>query len=149
LEKKFLRIVFFKILNLIWKIGTILNTIQEFKNMQEPMKIEGDFGNIIEYFVRMLAIQKRRNFPLHNYSFEYLHHTYITNADKNQEIESDEFPDKENVDRVTQLLFMVKGENLSFYFEVGWTQLVANVKVGDIDLESFTDLIDQSTFRFF
>lgn len=113
------------------------------------MKIEGDFGNIIEYFVRMLAIQKRRNFPLHNYSFEYLHHTYITNADKNQEIESDEFPDKENVDRVAQLLFMVKGENLSFYFEVGWTQLVANVKVGDIDLESFTDLIDQSTFRFF
>ena len=99
--------------------------------------------------MRMLAIQKRRNFPLHNYSFEYLCHTYIKNADKNEEIESVDFPDKENVDRVTHLLFTVKGENLSFDFEVGWTELVANFKDGKIDLESFTELIDQSTFRFF
>ena len=117
--------------------------------MQEPTKIEGDFGNIIEYFVRMLAIQKRRNFPLHNFSFEYISHTYVKNADNNEEIESIDFPDKENVDRVTRLLFTVKGENISFDFEVRWTELVANFKDGEIDLESFTELIDQSTFRFF
>ena len=74
---------------------------------------------------------------------------YVKNADNNEEIESIDFPDKENVDRVTRLLFTVKGENLSFDFEVRWTELVANFKDGEIDLESFTELIDQSTFRFF
>ena len=117
--------------------------------MAKPLNVDGDFGNILEYFVRMLAIQQRKDFPLHNYTFHYIKHSFLTNADKNNELDSSEFPDKENLDRISKILFFVKADKTSFGLEVGWGQIKVDMKEGEIDLAKFTELLDQSTFRFF
>ena len=117
--------------------------------MAEQLNADGDFGNILEYFVRMLAIQQRKDFPLHNYTFHYIKHSFLTSADKNNELDSSEFPDKENLDRISKILFLVEADKTSFGLEVGWGRIKVDMREGKLDLGKFTELLDQSTFRFF
>jgi hypothetical protein len=117
--------------------------------MSNEVKKEGDYSNIMEYFSRMLSIQQRKEFPLHNYIFIYIKHRIIESADNGVETYSTEYPNKNNIDRIGALYFQVKEENIKFDLMVEWTNFTFSNTPRDFDYNKFIEMIDQSTFRFF
>ncbi|MHB1440302.1 MAG: hypothetical protein ACYCSO_09085 [Cuniculiplasma sp.] len=117
--------------------------------MQNVLEKSGDFSNIMEYFSRMLAVQQRRTFPLHDYTFTFLNHIVISDADSGKIVENESFPDKDNMDRIKTISFLVSGINMEFTLHIGWDSFKVSLKSGTLQFDKFVEMIDQSTFRFF
>ncbi len=114
------------------------------------MQIQGDYDNIVEYFSRLLLLQRRRVFPVHEYSFEYTKMSLIDDADRGILKESTDFPRKDIVDRVFCLHFNVHKGDERFTIDISRDMFeFLNVKDQNFNYDKFVSLIDDSTFRFF
>lgn len=114
------------------------------------MEILGDYDNIVEYFSKLLALQRRRNFPVHEYSFEFKSMEIIENVDSGSLKEDAGFPQKGFVDRVMGLNFIVRKGNDSFGIKINREKFnFLDVSDPNFNYNGFISLVDDSTFRFF
>ena len=114
------------------------------------MEIPGDYDNIVEYFSKLLALQRRRKFPVHEYSFEFKSMEVIEDLDSGSLKENTEFPEKGFVDRVMGLNFIVQKGNDSFGIKITREKFsFLDINTPNFNYNGFISLIDDSTFRFF
>lgn len=114
------------------------------------MQISGDYDNIVEYFSRLLVLQRRRMFPVHDYTFEFNSMKIIEDADSGSVSVSSDFPEKDTVDRVMSLNFSVRKGRELFNIDISRENFeFSNIENSDFDYGEFVSLIDDSTFRFF
>ncbi len=112
--------------------------------------LEGDYDNIVEYFSRLLNLQRRKTFPLHNYFFTVNYITIVDDADKGIVKKTTEYPEKEMIDRIRNLSFIVEEGDSKFELVVSRDNIsFCDLEKDDFPVEKFVELLDSSTFRFF
>ncbi|MGP6239127.1 hypothetical protein ACNF40_01760 [Cuniculiplasma sp. SKW4] len=112
------------------------------------VRIEGDYSNITTYFGQMLSIKKLREFDLHTFHLYFEGYQRIIDADRGLTGFSKDFPDSKNVDRIVYIEFTASTGSKCFSFKIGWDYAEFE-GIDEKSSQSFMDLLDQSTFRFF
>ena len=111
-------------------------------------KIYGDFSSILTYYARMLSIQERRVFDVHEFKFEYISYRSIINVDSGQEFETADFPVLNAIDRVSMIEFSISKGELKNRVQISWNCFVIDSD-DDRFIKELIEMIDSSTFRFF
>jgi len=111
------------------------------------MEIKDDFSLLLEYLAMLFAVRRLNEVDIQGYMLSYKGVTMINGSG---ESESDDFPQRDQLDRVKNLRIEVDpGRSGSrFSVEVSWDHVSGNFT--DIrDFRRFVDLLDSSTFRYF
>ena len=111
-------------------------------------QFDGDFSSILTYYARMLSIQERRIFDVHEFKFEYISHHSLVDADSGKYLEMTDFPTINAIDRVSMIKFSISKGEQSNRVQISWNSFVIDSD-DDQYIKDLIEMIDSSTFRFF
>ncbi|MGC8506558.1 MAG: hypothetical protein ACP5NK_07640 [Thermoplasmata archaeon] len=111
------------------------------------MRITDDFSLLLEYFSMLFAARKLQEVEIHGYHIKY---SGMILQDGKEESFTENFPLKEELDKVKSLHILVNGKVPEEWVdvEISWDHVTGDFT--DIkEFRKFLDLLDSSTFRYF
>ena len=113
------------------------------------IEIKGDYTNILTYYAQMVSLQKRKFFEVHEFTFEYLSHRIVVDADTGKNVQTIDFPSIENVDRISMIKFAISSGKIRNLISISWSSFCIEDSENEKFAKDLIEIIDSSTFRFF
>ncbi len=121
--------------------------------MNFDVQLEGDFYDILTYYVNLFSIKKLKEIEVFGFSITYSGHSIIKSADRGLIEFFEDFPDKKRgLDRVQSIYFQVQkktSQEINFTCAISFDRISYESSVKSETINEFVEAMDKSTFRFF